>query len=91
MKVGVILVKTYQHIWHPLYQGCADRGVVLAKCALRPTCSQFALRAFERFLFFHALRLVLARLLRCHRAGKRAIPLSTDSGGIQSKQNPEET
>ncbi|MDY0296011.1 MAG: membrane protein insertion efficiency factor YidD [Acidobacteriota bacterium] len=70
MKFGVILVRTYQRVWHPLYQGCADRGVVLVRCALQPTCSEFALRAFARFSFFRALRLVWARLLRCHRAGK---------------------
>jgi len=35
-------------------------------CRFYPSCSDYALQAFQDFGFFKALQLTLKRLLRCH-------------------------
>jgi len=48
-----------------LYQRTLSR--LLPKvCRFTPSCSQYAVEAFERHGFFRGLRLSLARLVRCH-------------------------
>jgi len=65
MRVGVKVIKLYQRIWHPIYKGCEDRGITLVRCQLHPTCSEFALRAFGKYPFRHALMLTWKRLKKC--------------------------
>ena len=35
-------------------------------CRFRPTCSEYACQALERFTFFRAAKLIFKRLIRCH-------------------------
>ncbi len=39
-------------------------------CRFIPTCSEYAIEAFEKYGFFKALGLTLWRLLRCNPLGK---------------------
>ncbi len=40
-------------------------------CRHLPTCSQFALEAFERHGFWRGMRLSIGRIMRCHPWGTR--------------------
>lgn len=40
--------------------------VLGSQCRFIPSCSAYAIGAFERYSFFKALMLVAWRLLRCH-------------------------
>lgn len=44
----------------------AARGPHLPTCAFMPTCSRYAIEAFESQTFFKAIWLVMKRLGRCH-------------------------
>ena len=50
------LIKFYQRRISPLLP---------ARCKFYPTCSSYAVTAFERFGFFKGLLLTLWRLIRC--------------------------
>jgi putative component of membrane protein insertase Oxa1/YidC/SpoIIIJ protein YidD len=65
-KISIILIRTYQFIWHPIYKGANARGVVLVHCRLHPTCSEYAIEAFQKHSFLQALRLTWQRLHQCH-------------------------
>lgn len=47
------------------YRGCVS-PFLPAACRFHPTCSAYALECFQRHGAPKALRLTLARLLRCH-------------------------
>lgn len=70
MKTGVVLIKIYRSVWHPVYRGAADAGFPLVHCSLQPSCSEYALQTFEKEPFWRGVRLVWARLLLCHRTKK---------------------
>jgi len=38
-------------------------------CRFYPTCSDYAIKAYQKFAFFKASMLVLKRLLKCHPLG----------------------
>ena len=63
-RLFVALIKTYQWTLRPL---------VGAHCRFEPTCSDYALEAFEKHGTVRGLKLTLLRIARCH-------PFST--GGI---------
>ena len=71
MKTGVVLIKIYRAVWHPIYRGAADAGFPLVHCSLEPSCSEYALQVFEKEPFPRALRMVWKRLLLCHRTRKK--------------------
>jgi uncharacterized protein len=48
-----------------LYQRTLSR-LLPNVCRFTPSCSQYAVEAFQRHGFFRGLRLALARLARCH-------------------------
>ena len=48
-----------------LYQRTLSR-VLPSTCRFRPSCSQYAVEAFQRHGFFRGFWLMLARLARCH-------------------------
>lgn len=70
MKFSVVLIRAYRAVWHPIYRGAADAGFPLVRCALEPSCSEYALQVFEKEPFLRALRLVWKRLVLCHRTRK---------------------
>ncbi len=55
-QVLIKLIKFYQRRISPLLP---------ARCKFYPTCSSYAVTAFERFGFFKGLLLTLWRLIRC--------------------------
>ncbi|MBQ8732595.1 MAG: membrane protein insertion efficiency factor YidD [Oscillospiraceae bacterium] len=58
LKAAAIwLVRFYQRFISPLKA---------PTCRFYPTCSAYALTAFERFGFFKGLFLTVKRLLKCH-------------------------
>ncbi len=48
-----------------LYQRCLSPLLPVA-CRFHPTCSAYAKECYQRYAFFKASRMSLARLLRCH-------------------------
>ena len=57
-KIFIFLIKSYRKFVSPLLgQG---------KCRYTPTCSQYALEAFQKYNFFKAFYLSIWRILRCN-------------------------
>lgn len=56
-KLAISLIKFYQKNISPLHGAC---------CRFYPTCSSYALEAFEKHGFFKGLILSLWRILRCN-------------------------
>ncbi len=54
---AMLLIKFYQKFISPLFP---------AKCKYHPTCSAYALTAFQRFGFFRGSLLAVWRILRCN-------------------------
>jgi putative membrane protein insertion efficiency factor len=50
-------IRAYQLFLRPFVGNC---------CRFHPTCSEYALEAFEKKSFFKASFLTLQRLLKCH-------------------------
>ncbi len=55
--VFIFLVKVYRKLISPLFPPC---------CRFTPTCSQYALEAFEKHGAFKGLYLTVWRILRCN-------------------------
>ncbi|RMF84275.1 MAG: membrane protein insertion efficiency factor YidD [Nitrospinota bacterium] len=56
-KVFIWSIKAYQYLLSPLFPPA---------CRFSPSCSTYAILAFQRHGFWKGLRLTLWRLLRCH-------------------------
>jgi len=56
-KIFVVVIRGYQLVISPLLP---------ASCRYYPTCSAYALEAFERHGVLKGGRLAIGRLLRCH-------------------------
>lgn len=69
-KLFILLVKFYRRYISPLKPPC---------CRFVPTCSQYALEAFEEWGAFKGFCLTLMRILRCHpfcRGGFDPVPIN---------------
>ena len=56
-KIIIILIKSYKLAISPLLPDT---------CRFYPSCSSYALEAFEKYGIFNGLFLTLKRLLKCH-------------------------
>lgn len=56
-KVFIFIVKLYRKYISPIKPAC---------CRFYPTCSQYALEAFEKYGAIKGLRLTIIRILKCH-------------------------
>ena len=57
-KICIALIKFYRRYLSPLKRhGC---------CRFTPTCSTYALEAYEKYGFFKATRLTIWRVIRCN-------------------------
>lgn len=63
-RVFIFLIKGYQKIVPPWYRG---------NCKYLPTCSQYAIEAFERFGSVGGLLLTVWRVLRCNPFSKGGV------------------
>lgn len=59
-KVPIYIIKLYQYVLSPYWPGC---------CRYNPTCSNYAIAAFNKYGFLKALGLTLRRILKCHPFG----------------------
>lgn len=78
-KIAIMIIKLYQKL--PLEMHNA--------CRFTPTCSNYAIEAFENFNFFTASKLTIKRILRCRPFGKIGydpVP-KKEYGGIYEKNN----
>lgn len=58
-KIAILLIKFYQNF--------ISRYILIGKhCRFYPTCSQYALLAYEKYGFFKASFLSFKRILRCN-------------------------
>lgn len=57
-KICIRLIKFYQKYLSPL----KGHGT----CIFTPTCSQYAIEAYEKYGFFKGSRLTIWRILRCN-------------------------
>lgn len=64
-KIIIILIKLYQAT--PLH--CHSN------CRFIPTCSNYAIEAFERHGLLKGLYLTIRRIIKCHPGGKSGIDL----------------
>lgn len=55
--IFIFFIKFYQKFLSPLKRPC---------CRFYPSCSQYALTAFNKHSIFKALFLTVRRLLKCH-------------------------
>lgn len=63
----ILFVKLYRAVWHPIYAGAAQRGVVLVRCNLEPSCSNYALYVLrDNISLKSAITLIWRRLIECH-------------------------
>ncbi len=60
-KLAMLLIRFYRRFISPLKPPC---------CRFYPTCSEYALEAFEKRGFFVGLALTVWRVLRCNPFGK---------------------
>ncbi len=56
-KLAIWLIRLYRKHISPMKTPC---------CRFTPTCSQYALEAFEKYGFFKGLYLSVRRVLRCN-------------------------
>jgi len=56
-RIPMALVRVYQRFISPMFP---------ASCRFQPTCSNYALEAYERFGFFRGTWRTLRRIARCH-------------------------
>ncbi|HPZ22758.1 MAG: membrane protein insertion efficiency factor YidD [Bacillota bacterium] len=56
-KIAIFLIKGYRRFISPLLG---------QNCRFRPTCSVYAIKAYEKYGFIKGSFLTLRRLLRCH-------------------------
>ncbi|VEP16637.1 putative membrane protein insertion efficiency factor [Hyella patelloides LEGE 07179] len=56
-QILIILIRGYRNYISPLF---------LPSCRFQPTCSQYALKAIERFGAIKGGWLAIKRILRCH-------------------------
>jgi len=74
-KLFIYLIKFYRKFISPL---------MASRCRFYPTCSEYAMQAFEEYSFFKALYLTLYRLIRCQpfcKAGVDPLPTSQKNNG----------
>lgn len=57
-KICIILIKFYRKYLSPLK--------VYGTCKYIPTCSEYALQAYEKYGFFKGTALTIWRILRCN-------------------------
>lgn len=63
-RIGILLVHVYQVVLSPFAGGA---------CRFEPSCSVYAVHAFEVHGFWRGLRLALGRVARCHPFAKPGI------------------
>ena len=76
-KLIIKLIKAYQSTPTHLHSACR----------FTPTCSSYALEAFENFNFFKAMFLSIRRILRCRPFGKYGYDPVPKNGGKYEKNN----
>ncbi|MBV1897874.1 MULTISPECIES: membrane protein insertion efficiency factor YidD [Cycloclasticus] len=74
-KLFIYLIKFYRYFVSP---------VLGSRCRFYPTCSQYALEAFQQYRTIKAISLTLKRLLRCQpfcKGGVDPLPTSDKTHG----------
>ncbi|AFT68287.1 MULTISPECIES: membrane protein insertion efficiency factor YidD [Cycloclasticus] len=74
-KLFIYLIKFYRYFVSPLLG---------SRCRFYPTCSQYALEAFQQYRTIKAISLTLKRLLRCQpfcKGGVDPLPTSDKTHG----------
>lgn len=56
-KIAILLIKIYQKCISPLFP---------KSCRYYPTCSEYSIKAFEKYGFFKGLYLTIKRILKCN-------------------------
>jgi len=75
-RIGVTLVRAYQLLLSPFMGGA---------CRFEPSCSQYAITAFELHGLFAGGRLAIRRILKCHPFGPHGLdPVPSDSRSPRS-------
>lgn len=56
-RIAILLVRGYQKFISPLLG---------QNCRFYPTCSQYAIQAYEKYGFFKGTYLAVKRVMKCH-------------------------
>lgn len=56
-RIAILLVRGYQKFVSP---------ILGQNCRFYPTCSQYAIQAYEKYGFFKGTYLAVKRVLKCH-------------------------
>jgi putative membrane protein insertion efficiency factor len=75
-RIGVVLVHAYQLLLSPLLGGA---------CRFEPSCSTYAISAFEKHGLLRGGWLALRRVMKCHPFGPHGLdPVPDDSPSARS-------
>lgn len=79
VKLSILLIKFYKILISPF---------LLKSCRYDPSCSSYALEAFNTFGFMIGLKLTLKRIIRCHPWGGHGYdPVPSISDYIKRKKD----
>ncbi|HHJ34305.1 MAG TPA: membrane protein insertion efficiency factor YidD [Gammaproteobacteria bacterium] len=70
VKIITLIIRAYQYVVSPY---------LAPSCRYSPTCSEYAIEAFQRFGFFRGLVLSVKRIVSCHpwhQCGHDPVPTS---------------
>lgn len=74
--IGIAAVRAYQLLLSPFIGGA---------CRFEPSCSEYAITAFERHGLFAGARLATRRLMKCHPFGPHGLdPVPSESRTTRS-------
>jgi putative membrane protein insertion efficiency factor len=64
-KLEISLIKTYQHISHPIYSTLDRFHINPIKCRFTPSCSCYTLEAVQKYGALKGTFLGIKRILKC--------------------------
>lgn len=70
-KIMIIIIRGYQYLISPY---------LAPSCRYTPSCSEYAIEAFQRFGFFHGFYLSAKRIISCnpwHHGGHDPVPTAS--------------
>jgi putative membrane protein insertion efficiency factor len=65
-KLEILAITAYQKVTHPVYHFLNKVHLNIFQCKYKPTCSQYAKEAIEKYGAIKGTSLAIDRILRCN-------------------------